>query len=70
VKIEVCCAVSQPRIVGTIFFEETVIAGRFQDILMQFVALLEVNERKAWLRQDGATCHTAMKTMALLREFF
>jgi hypothetical protein len=36
---------------------------------MQFVALLEVIEMNAWFQQDGATCHTARKTMALLGEF-
>jgi hypothetical protein len=40
----------------------------YQDILMQFIALLEVND--AGFQQDGATCHTAGKTMELLRERF
>jgi hypothetical protein len=70
VKIGFWCVVSRCRIVGPIFFEDTVTAERYQDILMQFVVLLEVNERNAWFQQDRATRHSARKTMVLLRQFF
>jgi hypothetical protein len=59
VKTGVWCAVSRCRTTDPILFADTVTAERYQDILMQFVALFEVNDRNAWFRQDGATCHTA-----------
>lgn len=69
-KVGVWCAISRKRIVGPIFFTETITAERYQDIIMQFVALLEADERHCWLQQDGATAHTANSTMIMLREFF
>jgi hypothetical protein len=59
VKIGIWCAVSRCRIISPIFFEDTVIAECYQDILKQFFAFMEVNERTAWFQQDRATYHTA-----------
>ncbi|PNF39138.1 hypothetical protein B7P43_G01320 [Cryptotermes secundus] len=69
-KIGVRCAVSRHRIVGPIIFETTENSPVYQDIITQFIALLEVDERECWLQQGGATCHTPNETMQFLREFF
>ena len=69
-KIGVWCAMSRQRIVGPIFFNTTVTSVVYADIIQQFIAMLEVNERYCWFQQDGATCHTSNDTMTMLREFF
>jgi hypothetical protein len=43
-KIEMCCAVSQQRVVAPIFFTETVPAQHYQKIIEQSIALLEEDE--------------------------
>jgi hypothetical protein len=53
VEIGVWCAISRKRIVGPLFFGETINAERYQNLLTQFIALLEENERDCWLQQDG-----------------
>jgi hypothetical protein len=55
--------------VGPIFFSGTVIAEKYQEIIMQFISLLN-EERFCWLQQDGATLHTASSTMEKLKQFF
>jgi hypothetical protein len=37
---------------------------------MQFISLLNKEERFCWLQQDGATSHTANSTMEILKQFF
>lgn len=69
-KIGVWCAISRQRIVGPIFFEQTVNGEVYRNIVRQFVALLEPQERYCWFQQDGATCHTSRETMDFLQEFF
>ncbi|PNF27722.1 hypothetical protein B7P43_G12790 [Cryptotermes secundus] len=64
-KIGVWCAVSRCQIVGPIFFLNV-----YQDIITQFIAILEDDERECWLHQDGATCHTPNETKQFLCEFF
>jgi hypothetical protein len=56
--------------VGPLFFDETINAERYQNFLTKFIALPEENERDCWLRQDGATPHTANTTTNFLQEFF
>ncbi|XP_039283421.1 uncharacterized protein LOC120351176 isoform X3 [Nilaparvata lugens] len=69
-KIGVWCAISRQHIVGPIFFEQTVNGEVYRNIVRQFVALLEPQERYCWFQQDGATCHTSRETMDFLQEFF
>lgn len=69
-KIGVWCAVSRRRIVGPLFFESTVDGTVYRELIQQFVALLEFDERDSWFQQDSATCHTSNETMDMLREFF
>jgi hypothetical protein len=56
--------------VGPIFFSETVTAEKYQDIIMQFISLLNEEERFCWLQHDGVTLHTANSTMEMLKQFF
>jgi hypothetical protein len=58
-KIGCWCAIYRKRIVGYIFFSETVTAEKYQEIIMQFISFLDKEERFCWLQQDGATSHTA-----------
>jgi hypothetical protein len=69
-KISCWCAISHKRIVGPLFFSETVTAEKYQDIVMQFISLLNEEERFCWLQQDGATSHTAKSTLEILKQFF
>jgi hypothetical protein len=57
-KIGCWCAIFRKLIVGPIFFSETVTAEKYQEIIMQFISLLNEEERFCWLQQDGATLHT------------
>jgi ribonucleotide reductase beta subunit family protein with ferritin-like domain len=61
--------VSRKRIVSPIFFSETVTAEKYQEIIMQFISLLNEKERYCWLQQDGAISHTANSTMEMLKQF-
>ena len=70
-KLGVWCAVSHWRVVGPIFFEATVNGDVYQDIITQFIALLDDDERYCWFQQDGATYHTSKWNYGVpLREFF
>lgn len=57
-------------VIGPIFFDETINATRYQEILAQFLSLLEENERFAWFQQDGAKAHSAANIISFLEEFF
>ena len=50
------------RIVRPLFFEWTV-DGSIWELIQQFIALLEVNERYSWFQHDNATYHTSNETM-------
>jgi hypothetical protein len=54
---------------GPSFLEKTVKAERYQNLLTEFISLLEERENDCWFRHDRATAHTA-NTAALLQEFF
>jgi hypothetical protein len=66
-KIDTWCAFSQCRVIGSIFFEETVTAECYQDILIQFIALLEADESNSCFQYDRAPCHTMGTSTALLQ---
>lgn len=50
------------KIIGHIFFEYTITAGRYQNILLYFNELLEKKDRYSSLQHDGATSHYAGST--------
>jgi hypothetical protein len=53
-----------------LFFETSINAEAYQELIQQFIALLKVDERNCWFQQDSATAHTAASTMEILHEFF
>jgi hypothetical protein len=69
-KVAVCCAVSRRRIIGPIFFSETITAEHCQEFIMNVISVLKADERDSWFQQDGATAHTAISTMHTLSQFF
>ena len=59
------------RIVGPLFFEETVNSKRYCLVLRDFIGLLGEDEIiYSWFQQDGATAHTANSSIKLLHEIF
>ena len=78
-KVTVWCAVSEDRIWGPYFFEDsdgrtvTVNTERYCNMIKDFVQPkveeLE-NIDNVYFMQDGATCHTSRQSMAVLREMF
>ena len=69
-KIGVWCAISRLRIIGPLFIETSTNAEAYQELIQQFIALLQVDERNCWFQQESATAHTAASTMVILHEFF
>lgn len=80
-KLTVWCAVSQLGVIGPYFFEEggvtsTVTSDRYVSMLSNFVhpKIEEIVETEGladlWFQQDGATAHTALKSLTVLRRMF
>ena len=63
---------SRKRIIGPIFFDETISAERYRThILEQFVSQLNETElEQGWFQQDGATAHTARTPLNILESIF
>ena len=71
------CAVGKFGVWGPYFFEEngrcaTVNSTRYSDMIEQFLKpkLLSLGNTEIWFQQDGATAHTASKSMRILKEMF
>ena len=64
------CAILRRRIIGPLFFETSINAEAYQELIQQFIAMLQVGERKCWFQQESATAHIAASTLVILREFF
>ncbi len=69
-KIGIWCAISQRSVIESIFFHETANAKQYQNIIKQFIALLEHGECYTWFQQDGAKAHTAASIKEFLTDFF
>lgn len=81
-KVTVWCGVTHDRIIGPHFFEHpdgtaaTVNGERYREMLQAVVQpavdqiAAEEEGAAIWFQQDGATCHTAKETMAVLRGIF
>jgi hypothetical protein len=54
----------------TFVFETSINAEAYQELIQQFIALLQVDERNCWFQQDRATAHTAASTMEIVHKFF
>jgi inhibitor of nuclear factor kappa-B kinase subunit alpha len=72
IKIGVWCAVSARRIIGPIFYHETVNSDRYvRHILEPFFEQLTDDERQyGYFQQDNATAHTARNSISALQEVF
>jgi len=64
------CAISRRWIIRPLFFETSINAEAYKELIQQFIALLQVDECNCWFQQDSATAHTAASTMVILHEFF
>jgi hypothetical protein len=77
-KVTVWCTISDLGIWGPYFFEEdnvtvTVNSHRYCEMLETFLRpnFDELNNiQNVWFQQDGATAHTALHVMGILREMF
>lgn len=71
-KVGVWCAVSARRIIGPIFFHQTVNSERYiANIFNPFVAALTEEETTyGYFQQDGATAHTSRRTMDHIHTIF
>jgi hypothetical protein len=69
-KVKVWHAVSRWRVIDPICFTETITAECYQEFIVNFISLLEVDKQDCWFQQDGATAHTANSAMQMLSKFF
>jgi hypothetical protein len=71
-KVGVRGAISRNRIIGPLFFDDTVNSERYCEmILYPFIGHLNEDEiARGCFQQDGATAHTARVSMTLLRDVF
>jgi hypothetical protein len=53
-----------------LFFETSINAEAYKELIQKFIVLLQVDERNCWFQQDSATAHTAASTMVILHKFF
>ena len=72
IKVRVWCAMSRRRIIGPIFFTQTITAERYRnELLRSFVHKLNEEEKIfAYFQQDGATAHAANSTSRFLNDIF
>jgi hypothetical protein len=72
IKVDVWCAVSARRVIGPIFFEDTVNSDRYvSDILEPFFQdVTEEETRHGYFQQDSTTAHMACSSMQRLRGVF
>jgi hypothetical protein len=64
-------AISRRRIVGPLFFQETVNSKPYCSMLHDLIGLLEEDEiTYPWFQRDDATAQTANNSMKLLNEIF
>ena len=77
-RVTVWCGLWAGGVLGPYFFENdageaiTVNGVRYREMVTNFLwpELEHMDVEDMWFQQDGATCHTANETMALLREKF
>jgi hypothetical protein len=56
-KIGVWCTVSRKRILGSFFFEYTSTVKTYENLLYQFISLVEKNERDCWFQHRPCCEH-------------
>ena len=52
------------------FLSSNVNSEAYQEIIKQFIKMLEVPDRYCYLQQDGVPCHTSSTAMDFLKKFF
>jgi hypothetical protein len=71
IKIEVRYAISRKRIVGPIFFENTINSQEHLRILQEFIPELDEEEmNECYYQQDGASHHTSQLIAPNLTSYF
>lgn len=72
IKVGVWVAMSRRRIIGPIFFHETLNAERYRRLILEpFLQQLHDDELQVgYFQQDGATPHTAGATIRYLQQFY
>lgn len=72
VKIGVWAGISRRRIIGPIFFNETINGPRFKNLILdEFLNQLDNKKlQRRYFQQDGATDHTSLTNLRYLAEFF
>lgn len=77
-KITVWCGVSASRIIGPYFFQDpggqsvTINGDRYRTMLIRFLMpkVRQYGMEDHWFQQDGATAHTASRSINLLNRYF
>lgn len=77
-KVTVWCGFWSGGVIGPYFFEDdlgervTVNGPRYRTMITNFLwnALEGMDMGNMWFQQDGATCHTALESIRVLREMF
>lgn len=70
-KVGIWVAMSRRRIIGPIFFHETITGERYRAILNDFIPQLHDDElQHGFFQQDNAPAHTARDTQQYLEQFF
>jgi hypothetical protein len=75
VKFGAECTVSATRIVGSIFFSDTINSERYNGKILAsmyffFFYLIAKDRDYGFFQQDGATAHTPCNSMAALQALF
>lgn len=71
IKVGIWVAMSRRRIIGPIFFYDTVNGVRYRQILETFIEQLHDDELQyGFFQQDNAPAHTAKETLQYLEEYF
>jgi hypothetical protein len=71
-KVGVWCAVSARKVIGPVFFEETINSYRYVELILLpfFQGLTEEEKLYGYFMQDGTMAHTADFSVAVLEEVF
>ena len=71
-KVGVWCAISRTRLIGPIFFDDTVNSQRYINNILNpfFNQLTDYEKENGTFQQDNATAHTARASLAAIQNVF